>query len=110
MNWPEVPDSKIERFPSVLPFLDVKGWLFYIPAYMIWTLRNWRTTNLTIADSVVWSFDPTMPESSLSRYDSLSAAQAHAAYCFVKFFCDYSGDQESRHAMEAYWHQFAPVP
>jgi hypothetical protein len=106
-EWSTVPDWKIERFPSVLSFFDVKGWRFYIPAYMIWTLRNWRTTNLIIADSVVWTFDPTMPDFDLPRYSSLSAAQSHAAYRFVKFFCDYSGDEESRHAMDAYWHQFA---
>ncbi len=110
VDWSEVPDWKVERFPSVLSFFDLKGWRFYIPAYMIWTLRNWRTTNLIIADFVVWSFDPTMPEISLPRYESLSTAQAHAAYCFVKFFCDYSGDQKSLHAMDAYWQQFASVP
>ncbi len=109
-SWAEVPDWKIERFPSVLTFLDVNGWRFYIPAYMIWTLRNWRTTDSIMADYVVWSFDPAMPGTSLPRYESLTAAQAHAAYRFVKFFCDYSGDKESRHAMEAYWHRFAVAP
>ena len=109
VDWSEVPDWKIERFPSALSFFDVQGWRFYIPAYMIWTLKNWRTTNLIVADYVVWEFDPTT-DSSLPRYESLSAEQAYAAYWFVKFFCDYSGDEESRHAMDAYWHQFASVP
>lgn len=110
VDWSEVPDWKIERFPSVLSFFDVKAWRFYIPAYMIWTLKNWRSTNLVIADFVVWSFDPKIPEFSLPRYETLSVAQAHAGYCFVKFFCDYSGDKDSRHAMDTYWHQFASVP
>ena len=37
-----------------------------------------------------------MPDFDLPRYNSLSAAQSHAAYRFVKFFCDYSGDEESQ--------------
>jgi hypothetical protein len=109
-DWSEVPDWKIERFPSALSFFDVKGWRFYIPAYMIWTLKNWRTTTLITADYVVWSVDPTMPDFSLPRYESLSVAQAHVVYRFVRFFCDYSGDEESRHAMDTYWHQFASLP
>lgn len=106
-DWGTVPDWKIEGFPSVLSFFDVNGWRFYIPAYMIWALRNWRTTNLTMADSVIWTLDPTMPDFDLPRYTSLSAPQSHAIYRFIKFFCDYSGDEESRHAMETYWHEFA---
>ena len=65
---------------------------------MIWTLKNWRTTDLIIADFVVWSFDPTMPDFWLPRYEALSPMQAHAAYRFVQYSCDYSGDEESRHA------------
>jgi hypothetical protein len=42
-NWPDVPDWKIEDFCSALSFLDLTGWRFYIPAYMCWTLKNWRT-------------------------------------------------------------------
>ncbi|WP_404304939.1 DUF6714 family protein [Neorhodopirellula lusitana] len=106
-DWSDVPDWKIERFSSVLSFFDITGWVFYIPAYMTWTLRNWRTTDLIIADFVVWSLDPTMSGISLPRYEALSPMQAHAAYRFVKYFCDYSGDEESRRAMDAYWQRFA---
>jgi hypothetical protein len=109
-DWLEVPDWKIERFSSVLSFFDVKGWCFYIPAYMIWTLKNWRTTNLWVADCVVWEFDPAMSDFSWPRFEALSPAQRHAAFRFVQFFCDYSGDDESRHAMDVYWHQFASAP
>lgn len=106
--WIEVPDWKIERFSSALSFLDPKGWRFYIPAYMIWTLKNWRTTSSPTADFVVWGFEPVVEELSIPRFASLSLQQAHAVHGFLKFFCEYSGDPESRRAMRAYWHRFSP--
>src|SRR5262245_66238663 len=32
-TWEEVPDEKIERL-QVFPFLDEKGYRFYLPAYL----------------------------------------------------------------------------
>ncbi len=39
-RWQELPDDKLCSFDDVFNFLDEKGWVFYIPAYMIWVLRH----------------------------------------------------------------------
>ena len=108
--WSDVPDWKIERFPSVMPFFDPEGYRFYIPAYMIWTLKNWRTTDLFIADSVIWSFGYKESAFEDGRRKAMSPVQLHAAYRFVKHFCDFSGDKEPRHAMETFWYNYATPP
>ena len=39
-RWQDVRDEWIEQFPSVPFFLDALGFRYYLPAYMIWALRN----------------------------------------------------------------------
>jgi len=39
-HWRELSDDKLCHFDDVFNFLDPKGWVFYIPAYMIWVLRH----------------------------------------------------------------------
>jgi hypothetical protein len=54
-HWSEVPDWKLETGSSTLSFLDAEGWRFYIPAFMCWSLKNWRTTDSITVDSVLWN-------------------------------------------------------
>jgi hypothetical protein len=50
-DWVEVPDWKLEQGASTLTFFDVEGWRFYLPAFLCWSLRNWRTAKTTTVDS-----------------------------------------------------------
>ncbi|NER84275.1 MAG: hypothetical protein F6K42_33015, partial [Leptolyngbya sp. SIO1D8] len=43
-HWWEVPDAWIAEFYEILSFVDPKGFRYYIPAYMIWTLKNYDNT------------------------------------------------------------------
>src|SRR5690242_11187888 len=40
-RWKDIPASDIENCPSALAFMDAEGFRYYIPAYMVWTLRNY---------------------------------------------------------------------
>ena len=109
-NWEDVPNWKIERFSSVMPFFDAEGYRFYIPAYMIWTLKNWRTSSLFIVDSVLWSFGYRSSDFNAERHQILSPVQLHASYRFIKHFCEFSGDEEQLHAMKTFWYKYAEPP
>ena len=109
-NWKDVPDWKIERFSSVMPFFDPEGFRFYMPVYMIWTLKNWRTSSLFIVDSVLWSFGYKPSDFDAERHQILSPVQLHASYRFIKHFCDFSGDEEQLHAMKTFWYKYAGPP
>ena len=106
-DWKDVPDWKIAQFPDALSFFDLKGWRFYIPAYMCWTLKNWRTCQSHTANFTIWGFDPNpCTEWAVRRYQTLSDEQAKAVFLFLDFFRKYSGEPEPNQAILAYWDQF----
>jgi hypothetical protein len=106
-QWQDIPDWKLERFHPH-NFFDLKGWQFHVPAYMIWTLRHWRTSDSITIDWTIGTFFPTSGALHLLRYSMLSFQQASSVYDFLNFFCIYSNEPEPREAIEAYWHRFAP--
>lgn len=57
-NWWEIPDATLEKFTVTFSFTDLQGFRFYIPAYMIWTVRNHRKSDSIIADSTIYAIDP----------------------------------------------------
>ncbi len=103
--WSEVPDWKIESGSSTLYFFDPEGWRFYIPAFMCWTLRNWRTSDSITSESVLWTLANT-GEHWERRYRLLDRDQCDAIYDFLEFFARYSGPDDAGRAIQAYWHRF----
>src|SRR5690349_15523979 len=43
-DWHRVITPALQSFGNTFYFTDLKGLRFYIPAYMIWTIRNHRTS------------------------------------------------------------------
>jgi hypothetical protein len=105
-HWSEVPDWKLEMRDSALSFLDEVGWRFYIPAFMCWTLKNWRTTDSVTPSSVIWSLTKSDWDFVMKRYELLDRAQSEAIYDFLEFFDRYSGEADAGVAIRSYWHQF----
>jgi len=58
-NWTAISDETLEQFTVTFSFTDLKGFRFYIPAYMIWAIRHHRTSDSIIADHTVYAIDPT---------------------------------------------------
>ena len=104
-HWAEVPDWKLESGFSPLHFLDAEGWRFYIPAFMCWSLKNWRTTHSITVDTVLWALART-DDHLMNRYELLNRAQSEAVCDFLAFFDRYSGQADASKAVQAYWHQF----
>ena len=44
-DWASIPDETLEQFTVTFSFTDLKGFRFYIPAYMDWTVRNHRISH-----------------------------------------------------------------
>ncbi|MDR3620904.1 MAG: hypothetical protein P4L85_16245 [Paludisphaera borealis] len=112
-HWSEVPGWKIETGFSTLSFFDVEGWRFYLPAFLCWSLENWRTSDSTTPDSVIWTLDLTHTigwnethADYMERYESLNREQCGTVLDFLSFFDRYSGLPEARSAIESYWRQF----
>lgn len=57
-DWTKIPDTTIEQFTVTFSFTDLKGFRFYIPAYMSWTVRNYGSSDSIVADFTVYAIDP----------------------------------------------------
>jgi hypothetical protein len=53
IRWQEIPDDWIEKFSDVFGFMDVKGFRYAIPAYMIWCLKYNRHDTNSFASTVI---------------------------------------------------------
>lgn len=56
-NWQAISDATLEEFVVTFSFTDLKGFRFYIPAYMIWTVRNHVTSDNIIGDFTIYALD-----------------------------------------------------
>jgi hypothetical protein len=57
-DWTAITDETLERFTVTFSFTDLKGFRFYIPAYMIWTIRNHRTSDCIIGFCTIYAIRP----------------------------------------------------
>ncbi len=57
-DWRSIANETIENFTVTFSFTDLKGFRFYIPAYMIWTLRNHGISDSIVADNTIYAIDP----------------------------------------------------
>ncbi len=112
LRWQDVPDRSIEHSYSALCFLDPKGWRYYIPAYMIWSLKNYMTSGSNSIDSTVYTFkfsgDP--EDYYLSRFKILNQEQSIAVCQFLRFMTTHHegfvNDSWSQEALKNYWGKF----
>jgi hypothetical protein len=108
-HWTEVPDWKLEWRWSVLSFLKPESWRFYIPAFMCWSLKNWRTSDSVTSDRVLSNLG-WVGEDSTRNQETLNRVQAEAVYAFLSFFNRYSGEPDAAKAIQANWSRFQPDP
>jgi len=85
-KWTEIPDEYVEECAYALCHVDPESWRYYIPRFMEWALRHFRTSDSFLADSIIYQFDPSstdtvLAEHSMERYRhltcGLSLSQVH---------------------------------
>jgi hypothetical protein len=113
-HWSEVPDREIEECAWALPHLDPESWRYYVPAYMIWSLRYFQTNNSIVSDFTIYAFnlhdDSELREYKLARFRLLNPAQARAVGLFLRYMADHRDHADSETAARAlaeYWGEFA---
>lgn len=72
-SWKNIDPKMIERFNYILPWLDAKGFRFYIPAFMLWTLRNQDSDQL-VEDNTVAALAPVKRTLNGHKVDSQKAS------------------------------------
>lgn len=113
-HWWEVPDAWIAEFSEALNFLDPPGFRYYIPAYLIWTLRHYPTSNSFTVDATLYAFClyPSLVEHKLSYFEAMDQAQSRVICRFLRYCIRFAGDamdtQAAQQALESYWGKFCP--
>lgn len=54
-DWQRIPAEDIAGFPHALCFMDVKGLRFHWPAWMVFTLKHYETSDTLSTDAIVYS-------------------------------------------------------
>ena len=54
-SWESIDDETLEEFTGTFAFTDLKGFRFYLPAYMIYTLKNYKTSDSIITDFTIYA-------------------------------------------------------
>lgn len=54
-HWMEISDEEIENHVDIFPFLDGGGLLFYLPAFMCYSLKRYDTPHHTPTDFTVFA-------------------------------------------------------
>jgi hypothetical protein len=58
IDWHRVITPALASFQGTFNFTDLKGFRFYVPAYMIWTIRNHRTSSSIVKDFTIYAINP----------------------------------------------------
>ena len=108
--WEQVPPKHIERFSSALSFLDPKGFRYYIPAYMIWTLDA-NARGGTSCHSTFFHLEclDERDRYNLHRLQLLNDDQRRSIALFLLYFSTdrYYGD-DARKAVQRFWEHYLP--
>jgi len=110
-RWEEITDKEIEAGGKALYGADPKSWRFFIPAFMIWSLRFLKVNDAFVSDQTIYSFDPegVKPASSLSkleRFQLLSLPQKRAIRRFLEYMArndSYADATFAQKAINQYW-------
>lgn len=113
-RWERVPDADIEACTTALCHLDPAGWRYYLPAYMVWSLRYYRVNDSIVSDFTIYAFnpysaDPSMREYKMERFRLLDAAQSRVVCRFLRHMAanaDRADGRAAGIALADYWGQF----
>ncbi|MBU44028.1 MAG: hypothetical protein CMN76_12470 [Spirochaetaceae bacterium] len=113
--WQDVPDDHLEECQFALSYLDPVGFRYYLPAFMVWYLRNYSHPGRVPLDNALYALErsvhePKRKEFDDKKYSLFSEEQLRACAAFVRLLAeDTSGMTDEDFAERAYykyWHQF----
>ena len=56
-QWQDVPNKWLMQFQDIFPYLDPKGFRYYIPAYMVWSLKEPKASDSNSLSSLMWAIE-----------------------------------------------------
>jgi len=107
----QITDAHLEGCSKGLYGADAESWRYFVPAFMIWTLRHFKTNDAFLSDQTIYTFDPSDRDSSLKqwaleRYRGLSPSQCKAVCRFLMYMAqngNYADEVVANQALAKYW-------
>jgi len=112
-HWSEVPDEHIAANDTVFSFLDIKGHVYYAPAYMLWLLRTGYETQSNSVECAQYAFDPCGKHEGGRRHRPHEMFNPEQCACIAQYLLHVYEvlDEESccstaKGYLESYWSKF----
>jgi hypothetical protein len=114
-SWQEIPDSEIEECDCILAHMEAEEFLYYLPAYMRYSVKHITTPISTndILGSTVFSLYPSMQNADIYEYKErqlslLNEGQRKSVVEFLKFVTSNAGwvqRPDAEKALNRYWYK-----
>ena len=110
--WQDVPAQDIEDNYPVLTYMDAEGFRYYLPAFMVWSLKNYQTSASVSTEAPIYELDVSGEEDKRKRkidqFRLFSEEQRVAACRFLRFMSEQTAADASmaQPALDGYWGQF----
>ena len=112
-HWSQVPDEDIARHDTVFSFLDIKGHVYYAPAFMSWLVRTGYNTPSNSVESAQHAFNPWGKHEGGKRWLPHEMFTTEQCACIAQYllYIDEVLDEGSccstaREHLDSYWHRF----
>lgn len=87
-QWQDVPDEWLMEFHDIFSFLDPKGFRYYIPAYMIWSLKEPKASDSNSLTSLIWALESKLGHHK-AHFKILNQEQLQVISDFIEFVKTY---------------------
>ena len=108
-RWEDVPAEVIEEL-CVFPFLDPIGLRYYLPAYMIWSLRNYSTSESLSVDAALNElciYGEKIDGRQAERFSVFNQRQCQSIAHYLEYMAEHEAPYLAQRALDKYWNQFS---
>ncbi len=107
-SWKAIPVEVIEDSYSALCFVDIKGMLFCLPAFMVFALRSYESNDSLSVDAPIYALlaNPVFVESELREHfkpEHFSLMAKFLRYMVLEAGDDYVDADAASQAYEKFW-------
>lgn len=113
--WWDIDDKKLESHP-VMAHMDAKGFRYYLPAFMTWSLLNYEISDAFTVDSTIYILSPTHKDKLwdhyMMHYSLFTGEEKKVIVDFLQYFSadgmdNYVDSLHAKKALDKYWGEYA---
>lgn len=95
-DWHKIDGKTLESFTVTFSFTDLKGYRFYLPAYMIWAVKKLWSGSIII-DHMIYSINPKSHQfEAVPFMEWFTREQVMAMVMFLEFYITNSDEIAGR--------------